>query len=73
MAGITVKPTIANREFTYDASAIDQADGTDGQLRYTTVANDIDEAGHWHIQGKIINASGTFYSSIEDFYVKPNL
>jgi len=29
MAGITVKPTIANREFTYDASAIDQADGTD--------------------------------------------
>ena len=48
-------------------------DGTDGRLRYTTVDGDIDEAGHWHIQGKIINASGTFYSSIEDFYVKPNL
>lgn len=48
-------------------------DGTNGQLRYTTIADDIDEAGHWHIQGKIINASGTFYSSIEDFYVLPNL
>ena len=26
-------------------------DGTDGQLQYTTVAGDIDEAGSWQVQG----------------------
>ena len=49
------------------------SDGTDGQLRYTTVATDIDQDGHWHLQGKIIMPAGTFFSSVEDFYVKPNL
>ena len=49
------------------------SDGTDGKLKYTTVSGDIDEAGHWHIQGFIIMSSGEFKSSIEDFYVLPNL
>jgi len=48
-------------------------DGTNGQLRYTTVTGDIDQAGHWHLQGKVIITAGTFSSSVEDFYVKPNL
>ena len=48
-------------------------DGTDGKLRYTTVTTDIDQAGHWHIQGKVILSTGTFFSSVEDFYVLPNL
>lgn len=48
-------------------------DGTDGILTYTTVTGDIDQTGHWKIQGKLIMPTGTFKSSIEDFYVLPNL
>ena len=48
-------------------------DGTDGKVKYTTVANDLDEAGSWSIQAKIVLGTLQWYSSIENFNVHSNL
>lgn len=48
-------------------------DGTDGLLRYTTVADDLDQAGKWQVQGKVVLADGTWSSSIYPFDVFANL
>ena len=48
-------------------------DGTDGKLQYTSIAGDIDEAGRWSYQGKIVIASGTFYTVAVEFIVEPVL
>lgn len=44
-------------------------DGTDGILLYSTVANDLDEAGLYELQGKIFTPSGDFYSDVSYFQV----
>jgi hypothetical protein len=48
-------------------------DGTNGQVSYTTVSGDIDEAGHWEMQAKVVLTSGTFKSDTADFFVGANL
>jgi hypothetical protein len=47
--------------------------GTDGKIKYTTVAGDLDEVGHWEMQAQVILSTGTFKSEIEGFHVKRNL
>ena len=39
-------------------------DGTDGKMKYTTIAGDFDEAGSYSIQAKIVVPAGTFYSDM---------
>jgi len=48
-------------------------DGSDGKIYYTTVADDLDEAGTWQIQAKVIMPTGTWRSNTEEFKVYPNL
>lgn len=48
-------------------------DGSDGIITYSITAGDIDEAGEYTIQGKIITDAGTWYSDIEPFWVRDNL
>lgn len=48
-------------------------DGVNGQIRYITVAGDINEVGDWHIQGHAIKPSGDFFSFVGHFTVKANL
>ncbi len=48
-------------------------DGTDGLLRYTTVANDLNISGLWKIQGHIIISGGSWKSSIGLFEVHKNV
>lgn len=38
-------------------------DGTDGVIKYTTVADDLDQAGVWYIQAKITFASGVVFTA----------
>ena len=47
--------------------------GTDGKMYYITLAGDLDAAGHYKIQGKVILPSGTFFTSISTFKVHCNL
>ena len=48
-------------------------DGTDGKIRYVTAPGDIDTAGQWIVQGKVVMPSGTFYSSMIGFKVSSPL
>ena len=48
-------------------------DGTDGKIYYNTVADDLDEAGTYKLQGKVIISDGTFYTDITTFKVYRNL
>lgn len=48
-------------------------DGTDGLLRYVTVADDLDDAGKWQVQANIVLTTGTWSSSIYKFDVFANL
>ena len=47
--------------------------GVDGKMRYTTVANDLDQAGSWKVQGYVELSSGKWRSSIKTFLVHSNL
>jgi len=47
--------------------------GTDGKIVYTLADGDIDVAGIWKYQAKIITPSGTWFTNIEEFRVYPNI
>ena len=49
------------------------SDGTDGKMYYNTVADDLDEAGSYKLQGKVAITDGTFYTDITTFKVHRNL
>ena len=48
-------------------------DGTDGKIYYNTVVDDLDEAGTYKLQGKVVISDGTFYTDITTFKVHRNL
>jgi hypothetical protein len=48
-------------------------DGTDGKVQYITIAGDIDQAGNYKIQGKVVYGGATYYSSISTFKVYCNI
>lgn len=48
-------------------------DGTDGKLRYTSIADDLDEAGKWYLQVYLILTGWTGHSDQGDFVVYGNL
>jgi hypothetical protein len=50
-----------------------ETDGTDGKMYYITVAGDLDKAGNYKIQAKVVLASGSFFSSTATFKVHCNL
>jgi len=54
-------------------SASFTTDGTDGKLRYTTVADDLSLAGGWRIQAHIITPAGQWRSDLGKFKVYENL
>lgn len=46
--------------------------GTDGQMQYITVANDLNEVGTWRLQAYLELASWKGHSDIVQFEVYPN-
>ncbi len=48
-------------------------DGTNGQLKYTTIAGDLDLAGFWQVQAYVVLPTGEWHSSTEMFEVSENL
>ncbi len=49
------------------------SDGEDGVMHYTTVDGDLDVAGVWKLQGKVVITAGTFSTDIYSFKVHRNL
>jgi hypothetical protein len=48
-------------------------DGTDGKMKYTTVLNDLSDAGDWSVQAVITIGTGTWNTDIQHFRVFDNL
>lgn len=48
-------------------------DGTDGKLDYDTVAGDINNAGVWSWQAKVVSVASTWYSEVVRFRVQETL
>ncbi len=48
-------------------------DGTDGKIKYTVVADDLNRKGTWRVQGYVKLSNGEWYSDIHVFDVRPNL
>ena len=57
--------------YTYTAALF--TDGTDGKIYYDTLAGELDIAGTWKTQAKIILNGGTYRSSVSSFRVNSNL
>ena len=54
-------------------SGVLETDGTDGKMYYIVVAGDLDAAGFYKIQGRVVSSSGTFSTSTANFKVHCNL
>jgi len=50
-----------------------ESDGTDGKVYYSTIVGDLDEAGLYKLQAKVVLATGTYYTDIYSFKVHCNL
>lgn len=50
-----------------------ETDGTDGKMYYITIAGDLDVAGNYKIQGRVVLPAGSFYTSTATFKVHCNL
>ena len=48
-------------------------DGSDGLVKYATIADDLDEVGPWQVQAKITMPAWEGHSSIVQFAVYPNV
>ena len=48
-------------------------DGTDGNIRYTTVSGDLDQVGTWQIQAKVDFGASVFSTDIQKFKVYRNI
>lgn len=49
------------------------SDGTDGKIRYAILTGQLNKAGIWDIQGKVVITAGTWYTDISQFQVHLNL
>ena len=49
------------------------SDVTDGKMQYSIASDDLDEAGSYKLQGKVVISDGTFYTDIHTFKVHRNL
>tara|TARA_R100001377_G_scaffold57171_1_gene34099 strand:+ start:457 stop:771 length:315 start_codon:yes stop_codon:yes gene_type:complete len=59
--------TVVNR------SATLQDYGISGVMHYDTVAGDLDEAGLYKLQAKVVVPSGTYYTDVYSFKVHSNI
>ncbi len=48
-------------------------DGTDGLIQYTTVDGDLDIAGNWSLQAKVVTLGGSWKTDVGYFIVHENL
>ena len=47
--------------------------GTDGKMKYTSLAGDLDVAGVWQVQGHVVIGGGNWHTDLYRFTVHPTL
>jgi len=57
----------------YTKSGLLYTSGTDGKMYFVSVSGDFNLPGNYKLQGKVVLATGTYYTSISDFKVHCNL
>ena len=80
---VNVSPGLASGTFVFKkpddttlsrtASTLSDGSASSGVMYYDTISGDLDAAGLWKLQGKMILTSGTFYTDIQTFTVNCNL
>lgn len=78
---VDVSSAIATKQFSFQPpdgvsfirSATFTTDGTDGQIEYATVDDDLSVGGEWKLQAFIILTAWTGHSDIIEFKVYDNL
>jgi hypothetical protein len=63
------KPDGTSVEF--DAEFV--TDGSDGQISYTTMTDDVDQAGEWQVQGIVVLGGATKSSAVSTFQAHDNI
>lgn len=53
--------------------AVLTTNGTDGKIKYTTVAGDLDQIGTWQIQARVDFGASVFSTDIQKFKVYRNI
>lgn len=48
-------------------------DGTDGKIKYATIAGDLTQEGEWKLQAHVTMLTGEWRSDVQTFDVHPNL
>lgn len=48
-------------------------DGTDGAIEYKALTTDIDAEGNWKVQGKVVTATDTWTTRVDEFPVAANI
>ncbi len=56
-----------------EKTAIFDSNGTDGKIKYVTVADDLDQAGIWHLQANVTTPTLQGKSSVVPMRVVKNL
>lgn len=81
-AGVAIDVSTASIKFIYfqkpDGTKVKETaafvtDGTNGKIKYTAVAGDIDQVGDWQIQGYVETSDGKFFTRKTKFEVLPTL
>jgi len=70
---ILFKKPISKDVLTKTATIVNSP-GTDGKIRYISIANDLDESGTWIMQARVVFPTPQdFHSNMEKFEVEENL
>ena len=56
-----------------DKTAAYTTDGSDGVFQYTTISNDIDQAGEWQVEFHVVNATYDIWGSAKTVTVLDHL
>jgi len=57
----------------YTKSGTLYTNGTDGKMYFVSISGDFNAPGNYKLQGKVVLATGTYYTSISNFKVYCNL
>ena len=58
---------------TFDRVAVFTTDGTDGNIQYLSVDDDLNVAGTWHLQAYVATLAGNWKTDVGHFKVYENL
>jgi flavin-dependent dehydrogenase len=50
-------------------TAVNDTTGTNGKMKYVTQAGDLDRAGEWEIEGKVVVGANSWKTAISNFDV----